>query len=220
MSPCGAKVSSWGFAVEFRCCLEGSDPGFLQPRGSTGPHCDASQEKQFAEVILLPAGLRSQPWAAAWGRQGPGAAFLVVWPQSWDMHPEFLPFAAWLCRVQREDGRGVCSVLPPLLPGLAGSLGDLGSVPSLLQPPHLHQKPSPWCKVSLSLCMSVRTGSCKQTLRSHSLNQRMAFHLLQFLCALDPLLSLLLALWSCWSKLDLPRSADPGAVLGASSPLL
>lgn len=59
------------------------------------------------------------------------------------MHLEFLPFAAWLCRVQREDGRGVCSVLPHLLPGLAGSLGDLGSIPSLLQPLHLHKKAQP-----------------------------------------------------------------------------
>lgn len=104
----------------------------------------------------------------------------------------------------------------PLLLGFAGYRGKMGEVSALsfhisflgsLAPwvtldPSLPcfslsiciKKPSPWCKVSLSLCMSVRMGSCKQMLRSHSLNQRTAFHLLQFLCALDPSLSLFLAL--------------------------
>lgn len=112
------------------------------------------------------------------------------------MHLEFLPFAAWLCRVQREDGRGVCSVLPHLLPGLAGSLGDLGSIPSLLQPLHLHKKAQPLVQgfpVPVHVCEDgeLQTDAqISQPEQENSIPPPAILHL----CALDPLLSLFLAL--------------------------
>jgi len=82
-------------------CLGGA--GRVLPLVSWGlRRWDASQRTRYVRAI-------------------PGAVFLMVWSQSQDVRPGLLRFAAWLCRAQRDDGRGACFCPPPLLPGLSGS---------------------------------------------------------------------------------------------------
>lgn len=196
-------------------------PWFLAAKGLHGPALRCLTREAVCRGDLAPSWAALPALGSGMGQAGSWSCFSRGLASKLGHAPR-VPSLCCLA-LQGTEGRWErCLLCPSTSPSL-GSLAPWVTLdPSLpcFSLPICTKKPSPWCKVSLSLCMTVRTGSCKQMLRSHSLNQRMAFHLLQFLCALDPLLSLLLALRSCWSKLDLPGSGDPGAVQGASSPLL